>query len=104
MDERREAVPEGWSVRHRPAVIAALAVPLVLAVLLIVAGWFYDRDLRPTIRQSVTPFPAPGLETFIHDGAQDPYRPRSPVKPDPAIATAKRAIVRDGIVGWKQQP
>ena len=91
---------EGWSVRHRPAMIAALAVPCGLAALLFAAGWFYERDLRPGARQPVTPFPAPGLETFVHDGARDPHRPLPPVRRDARIAAAKRAVAAGSLTGW----
>lgn len=104
MVERPEAIPESWSVRHRPAVVAAVAVPVLLAGLLLAGGWLYDRDLRPSTRRPVTPFPSPGLETFIHDGTEDPYRPRVGTLPDPRIAAAKRAVVEDGIAGWERQP
>ena len=104
MVERPEAVPEGWAVRHRPAVIAAVAVPLVLMLILLAAGWLYDRELRPSTRQPVTPFPAPGLETSIHDGAQDPYRPRVKAVHDSQVTAAKRTVVQDGIAGWERQP
>jgi len=104
MDERPEAEPEGWSVRHRPPLIAAVAVPAVLAALLMGAGWLYDRELRPSTRQPVTPFPAPGLETFIHDGTQDPHRQPARVEPDAQLAAAKHAVVADGIAGWERRP
>ena len=104
MTERINSAPEGWSVRHRPAVVAALLFPLVLAGLLIVAGWFYDRHLRPSTRQPVAPFPAPGLETFIHEGAQDPHRPRAQPHAEARLAAAKRAVLRDGIAGWERKP
>jgi len=104
MDERPEEAAEGWSVRHRPAVIAGLATPVVLLVLLLVSGWLYNRELRPATRQPVTAFPAPGLQTFIHDGTQDPYRPRIKAQPDAQVMAAKRAIVADGIAGWERQP
>lgn len=104
MDERPAAAPEGWSVRHKPAVIAAVATPLLLALLLVVAGWFYDRDLRPATRAPTTPFPAPGLETAIHDGARDPHRPPVVVEPDMQVRAAKRAVLAEGIAGWDRRP
>ena len=103
MTDRSDVDAEGWAVRHRPAVIAAVAVPCGLAACLFAAGWLYDRDLRPAARQPVTPFPAPGLETEIHDGARDPHRPLAPVRSDPRIAVAKRAVVGSGIAGWEDQ-
>ena len=104
MDERPAAAPEGWHVRHRPAVIAGLATPLALVVLLLVTGWLYDRHLRAKTQQPVTTFPAPGLETFIHDGTKDPYRLQRKPQPDAAVTAAKRAVVADGIAGWERQP
>ena len=103
MDERPAASPEEWHVRHRPALIAGLATPVVLLVLLLITGWLYNRNLRPLTQQPVTAFPAPGLQTFIHDGVEDPYRPRPRATPDAQVAAAKRAIVADGIPGWERQ-
>ncbi|SEM57245.1 hypothetical protein SAMN05192583_0680 [Sphingomonas gellani] len=100
----RDDVPEGWSVRHRPALVAALATPLVLTVLLAIAGWLYCERLRPVVRQPVTAFPAPGLETFVHDGVADPYRPSRHTRPDPTIAAAKRSVVDGGIRDWQGRP
>lgn len=97
----RDDEPEGWQVPQRPAVIAALAVPAGLLALLLVAGHFYARDVQPLHRQPIETFPAPGIETYIHDGALDPHRPR-PARPrDPAIAAAKRAVAAQGLAGWE---
>ena len=96
----RDDRPEGWDVPHRPAVIAAIATPAVLLALLIAAGIFYDRDLRPGTTQPVKAQPAPGLETYIHDGANDPYRPKAIAPRDPAFAAVKRGLVADGLPGW----
>lgn len=95
-----DRAPEGWGVRHRPAVIAALATPMVLALLLFAAGRFYIRDLRPATRQPVHVQPAPGLETYIHDGVNDPERPPARPRADPRIKAAKRSVVRTGLAGW----
>ena len=103
MDERPAAAPEDWEVRHRPALIAGLVTPAILLVLLLAAGWLYNRNLRPKTGQPVTAFPAPGLQTFIHDGVKDPYRPRLRDTQDAQIAAAKRAVVADGITGWERQ-
>ena len=91
-----DSVPEGWWVPQRRAMIVAASVPAVLLVVLLLAGRLYDRDLRPQHRQGVTAFPAPGLETAVHDGGGDPHR-RGPVaRADPAIEDAKRDVVADG--------
>lgn len=95
-----ERGPEGWGVRHRPAVIAALATPTLLALLLFGAGRFYIRDLRPGTRQPVHTQPAPGLETYIHDGVRDPERPLPHPRADPRIEAAKRSVTRTGLPGW----
>lgn len=96
-----DAEPEGWGVRHRPAVIAALVTPPTLALLLAAAGWFYVRDLRPATREPVHIQPAPGLETYIHDGVNDPQRLPPRPRTDPRLAAAKRAVVADGLPGWE---
>lgn len=88
--------PEGWQVPQRKAMIAAVSFPLALLTIVLVGGWFYERDVAPGHRAPVTTFPAPGLETAIHDGALDPERPPLPTRPDPAIAAAKRAQIERG--------
>lgn len=96
-----DPAPEGWSIpQARPAVVAVAALALLL-IMLLVAGWFYRQNLQPRRHQPVTTFPAPGIEAFIHDGAADPHRPQPKVRPDPAIETAKRAVVADGLSGWE---
>ena len=99
MAERDDA-PEGWGVRQRPAVIAALGVPTALVLALWAAAHFYNKDLRPATKALVHSFPAPGVETFIHDGGQDPERPRVVTHPDRAIQAAKRTVVADGLADW----
>lgn len=91
--------PEGWRVRQRPAMIAGIATPVVLLGSLLVAAHFYRKDLRPP-PPLVTTFPAPGIETFIHDGAHDPQRPVRQGTTDLRIQAAKRAVVRDRPAGW----
>jgi hypothetical protein len=91
-----DEAPEGWQVRQRPAMIAAVMIPLVLLLVVTVAGWFYCRDLAPARRAPVTTFPAPGIETYSHDGAGDPQRPLPPTKADPRLDAAKRATVAQG--------
>ena len=93
--------PEGWRVPQRPAMIGAVAVPLVLLIVLLIAGRFYDARLRPQHRQPVTSFPAPGIETHTHDGQGDPPRVLPKRGLDPRIEAAKRAVVADGIAGWR---
>lgn len=100
MGDASDDAPEGWRVRQRPAVIAAVATPVALFGLLMVAAHFYNKDVRPPQRP-VTTFPAPGIETFIHDGVEDPNRPVRRVATDPRIAAAKRAVVRGGLAAWK---
>lgn len=100
MADANDDTPEGWGVRQKPALIAGLATPVLLLIALLVAGWFYDRDLRPKTQQPIVSFPAPGLETFVHDGVQDPQRPAGPATPLPAIEQAKRSVVSGGLVGW----
>lgn len=92
--------PEGWHVRHRPAVLAAATTPLILGLLLFGAGQLYVRKVKPATRQPVHVFPAPGLETYIHDGANDPKRVPPRLRRDGSIAVAKHAVVRDGLAGW----
>jgi len=87
--------PEGWHVPQRPAMIFAVAAPLTLLAVAAGAGWLYDRDLAPK-RGPVTPFPAPGVESFVHDGGNDPVRPASKPKRDAPVEAAKRAIVANG--------
>lgn len=96
--------PEGWSVPQRTPAVAAVATIGFLVVMLLLAGWIYSRTLRPERRQPVTTFPAPGVETFIHDGARDPHRPARAVQPDPAIEAAKRQVVAEGLAGWDKRP
>jgi hypothetical protein len=103
MPERLDA-PEGWDVRQKFAILAALGTVTTLVVLLVVAGYFYDRELRPETHRPYATFPAPGIETAIHAGANDPHLP-TPVSPtDPAIAAAKREIAANGLPGWERQP
>jgi hypothetical protein len=87
---------EGWAVPQRVPMIAAIAIPLTLLIVLIAAGWFYRHDLAPRRHPPVTVFPAPGVETYVHDGARDPVRSVATPTPDPRIDAAKRAIVAQG--------
>jgi hypothetical protein len=96
-----ERAPEGWGVRHRPAVVAAVATPVVVALLLLAAGWFYTRALKPETRAPVHTFPAPGLESYIHDGVNDPQRPPPRPRADPRIEAAKRSVAQGGLAGWE---
>lgn len=100
MAEPAETGPEGWQVPQRLPMIAAAAVPLALLALLGFAGHVYDARLAPLQRQSVTAFPAPGIETFIHDGGLHPERPKPRPAPDPAVESAKRAVAGEGLPGW----
>ena len=100
MTEDRNAEPEGWQVPHRLGLTAALAIPVALLALLIVAGFGYNRTIRPAPLQPVTTFPGPGVETFVHDGVEDPQRPHVRTQADPRVQAAKRAVVRDGLAEW----
>lgn len=94
---------ESWTIGRRAgriAGIAAVAIPAMLLGGVVLAGRFYDRDVRPETHRPITTFPAPGVETFIHLGALDPHRPAPHPRPDPAVVTAKQAVARDGLSGW----
>lgn len=99
MAEPPEAGPESWYVPQRGPMLAAAAVPLALMALLAVAGRFYEARLAPRRHAPVT-FPAPGIESYVHDGMLDPDRARPGPAPDAALAAAKRAVVADGLPGW----
>lgn len=103
MAERPEAEQEGWHVPQRLPTIVAVATPLVLLMLLISAGWLYNRTIAPKRHQPITTFPAPGVETDMHDGGQDPPRQDPPPPPDPAVERAKRAVAADGLPGWGER-
>ena len=96
--------PEGWRVPQRIALITAVLVPLAMLAIVVAAGWVYNHRLHPPRRQPVTTFPAPGVETFIHDGAADPERPVTPPPVDPAIDAAKRRVAADGLADWQVRP
>lgn len=95
----RDDEPEGWAVRTRPAYIAAAVTPVMLLVGVLAAGWGYTKYLQPETRQGVKPFPAPGIESYIHDGLGDPERVRPRTKTDAAVETAKRAAIAEG---WRE--
>ena len=96
------AHPQGWQVPQRTPVLVAVAVLALLLALLGVAGWVYRSTLAPQHTQPMHSFPAPGVESFVHDGVEDPHTPSSPPRRDPAIEAAKRDIVAHGIAGWPQ--
>jgi hypothetical protein len=96
----RDDEPEGWGVHQRVAYLAAAAMPVVLLAIVLAAGWAYARWLEPLTRQPVKTFPAPGIETFIHDGSNDPPRARPSAKTDPAVEVAKQAVLANGAAGW----
>jgi hypothetical protein len=91
---------EGWTVAQRRGFIAAVLTPLVLALCVVGAARLYDRYLRPQHRQPIATFPAPGVETYIHDGVGDPKRTPRRAAADPALAAAKRAVVAAGLPNW----
>jgi hypothetical protein len=87
--------PEGWHVPQRRAMIFAAVAPLTLLAVVAGAGWLYRRDLAPHYAP-VIPLPAPGIESFPHDGGNDPVRPAPQPKRDAPVEAAKRAIVAQG--------
>ena len=98
-----EAPPEGWHVPQRLPTIAAILTPLVLLGVLIAAGTFYDRRLRPQRLAPVHTFPAPGIETFVHGGVKEPRLRAVPPPIDPAAVHAADALVKHGLPGWRAQ-
>lgn len=92
--------PEGWGVPSRTGARVAVAVPVFLLAMLALAAWFYDTRLRPARMRPVTPFPAPGIESYVHPGQGDPDVPVARPVPDPHIAAAARAVAREGLAGW----
>lgn len=91
---------EGWVVPQRRGFLAAVLIPLGLALCVVGAGRLYDRHLRARHWQPTSTFPAPGVETFIHDGRGDPERPQSRPPADPTLAAAKHAVATAGLPGW----
>lgn len=91
---------ETWYVVQRAPVIAAVATLATLLASVVIAAHVYDRTLQPTHLRPVQTFPAPGVDTFIHDGVNDPHRPLPAPSPTPAIEAAKRQVVHDGLAGW----
>lgn len=95
-----EPQPENWTVPEvKPLGVALATLGMLIAVLLL-AGWFYRQRIEPKRQQPVRTFPAPGVETFTHDGAHDPDRLRLPLPADPAVEAAKRQVVAEGLPGW----
>lgn len=87
---------ETWRVPQRAPAIAAVALLVLVAVLLLLAWRVYARDIAPKRHAPTTTFPAPGIETFVHDGVRDPERPRATPTPDVTLTAAKRAVVAEG--------
>lgn len=81
---------------QRTPALAAIGLLSVIATLLVLAGHVYDTHIAPRHRAPVSTFPAPGVETYVHDGALDPERPRPHATVDPALAAAERAVVAEG--------
>ena len=102
-DEREEDAPEGWHVPQRPVMIAAVLVPLTLLVLLLAAGAWYDRSVRPQRIAPVHSFPAPGIEAFAHDGLMDRGRRTRPGPVDASIARAEAEVAASGLPGWDKR-
>lgn len=103
-DADTDRAPEGWHVPQRVAFVAAALVPLALLLGVVATGRGYVCHERPVLHHRTATFPAPGVETFIHDGHGDPVRPPQPVAIDPAVAAAKQAVVHEGIAGWSTRP
>ncbi|MGN6621558.1 MAG: hypothetical protein ACTHKR_10910 [Sphingomonas sp.] len=95
---------ESWAVPFRIGAISGVMTPVVLVLIVLGCGAIYRHSLRPALVYSVTPQPAPGLETAIHPGTNDPEVAMPPTKPDPAITRAKREIVAGGLAGWESKP
>lgn len=95
MAEQDDAAPEGWQVPQGRALLAMLLIPLLLALAVWGSARVYDRRVKPRLYRDVATFPAPGIETYIHDGESDPVR--TPARPhaDAAIEAAKRSLVAD---------
>lgn len=87
---------ETWRVPQRAPAIAAAALLVLVAILLVLAWRVYAGSIAPTRHPPLTTFPAPGVETFVHDGVRDPERPRAAPTPDRALAAAKAAVVAEG--------
>jgi hypothetical protein len=92
--------PEGWQVPFRRTATIAGIVPFVLLALLALAGWAYDRTLRPRTMFDVSPLPAPALETRVNTPGGDPQRAAHPTPPDPRIAAAKARVATQGLADW----
>lgn len=95
-----DPAPEGWGIPTRTATRALVAVPLFLLAMLSLAVWFYDGHLRPTRARPVTPFPAPGIETYVHPGQGDPDMPTPRPAPDAHVRAAMREVAAEGLPGW----
>lgn len=87
---------EDWRVPQGAPAIAAVGLLTTIAAVLLLAGHVYDTHIAPKHRAPVATFPAPGVETYVHDGALDPERPRPRATVDPALAAAERAVVAEG--------
>ena len=103
MADERDDEPEGWGVPFRIGAISGIAVPVVLGLAVLAAGAVYDHTLRPKIVYTVTPQPAPGLETDIHAGTNDPEVAPPLAYPDPYIERAKAEVAAQGIAGWNRR-
>lgn len=98
-----EPEPEGWAVPMVKPLAAAGATLGMLLAMLTLAGWVYHKHLQSHRFQPLATFPAPGVETFIHDGTRDVDRPPPPPRADADLEQAKRAVVAGGIPGWESQ-
>ncbi len=104
MADRPETSPEGWDVPQRPAIYAACVTIAGLVLLLLAAGYLYDRYLRQATYRQPVALPSPGLETAIHPAALDPDVAVRPQAPNPEIAAAKRKIAAQGLAHWEPGP
>ena len=97
---------ESWQI-ERPGRVAlvAIAVPLVLLLILLGAGrWFETTIGKRTFRPPET-FPAPGLVETITRPTGDgvPPRPAGSVR-DPEVELAKNRLLASGIEHWEDAP
>jgi len=92
---------EGWRVPFRTGALWGVAVPVALGLGVLGCGVLYDHTLRPRLRYTVTPQPAPGLQAAIHPGGQDPHAAPQRTPPDPTIERAKAEVAAAGLPGWE---
>ena len=99
-DDVTEWQSEGWAVRQRIGIAAAVTTPLLLLLALLFFGNWYGSTLRPLTVEHVTPFPRPGVVLERVTATRDPNQPAPRATPDAAIQDAKRSVAAEGITGW----